>query len=134
MAQLHKEEEFAPGIPSPQGILRSLAEGKLGEYWAIDDRIQEELGVQKLVSYRTRARRIGDEDDLRMYKLNPLLRLYDRRVRDARERARLIDPMVDYALNVFGFTGTTIAFKNPVAREWWREDFNSPNMGRLETL
>ena len=51
MAQLHKEEELAPGIPSPQGVLRSLGEGKLGEYWAIDDRIQEELGVFTIVEF-----------------------------------------------------------------------------------
>ena len=134
MKALVKSEEIAPGIPSPQGILRSLSETKLREYWNLDERIQAELGVEELVAYRTRARRIGDENDLRFYKLNPLLRLYDRRIRQERELARQADPMIDYALNVFGFTGSTLSFKNPIAREWWRAAGNAPDLSKFETF
>ena len=134
MAALDRSEEIAPGIPSPQRILRDLSETRLGEYWAIDERIQEELGVEKLVAYRTRARRIGDENDMRFYRLNPLLRMYDRRIRQERERVRQQDPMIDYALNVFGFTGSTLSFKNPIARDWWRSNGNAPDLGRFETF
>ena len=71
---------------------------------------------------------------MRYYRINPLLRLYDRRIRQERELARQADPMVDYALNVFGFTGSTLSFKNPIAREWWRAAGNAPDLSKFETF
>ena len=101
------------------------------------DQIAEQFGIggeEGLLNHRRRADMIGDELSKASFKRNPTLRRYDRELRRARERMRIQDPILDYALGVYGFTGQDVTFKGRVARQWWAEDNLSPRLSRLERV
>ena len=127
------ELEFDDGIPSPRGLLKQLSSTVLGEYWGIEDTLMEEMGLAQQLERRRRAQKIHDTEDLTAFKLDPTIKMYDKRLKEAKERARMANPVLDYALNIYGYTGKQMSFKNPIAAEWWRQDGRSANVSRLET-
>ena len=145
-----KKQHFDGDILTAQGILSQLTTRTynrntnkwnktpiLAAYWELDDQIAEQFGIggeEGLLNHRRRADMIGDELSKASFKRNPTLRRYDRELRRARERMRIQDPILDYALGVYGFTGQDVTFKGRVARQWWAEDNLSPRLSRLERV
>jgi len=120
-------------VSEPERVLRELNRGFLGEYWEIDDKLAEVHGVSRLINEFALARKHGDEETLAAIRRDPRYKRYTREVSAAKESARMSNAQLDYALNIFGFTGETISFKNTTAKSWWASDNRRPNLGRFNT-
>lgn len=108
--------------------MRNLHRGSLGAYWNIEDDVVKKLKAEKVLRAWYVAKKTNNEEELKQIQKDPRYRLYKRQVNILRERLRLTDPVVDYALRVFGFTKE---FKNRTAREWYNEDGRTPSLARL---
>lgn len=98
--------------------LGRMQRGVLGTYWGIDDQVKEEMGLSDLVESLMLAERTDPETANALRKL-PAMARYRKEVQRRKDLLRLATPELDYALNIFGFTGKTLRFKNPQARLWW---------------
>ena len=61
----------------------------------------------------------------------PVISLWREETQRRQQESRLLNPKLDYALNVFGFTGSQLSFQNVTARLWWEQDGQAPNLARF---
>lgn len=115
-------------LTDPEQELRNMQRGTLGDYWSIEDTVAARLGADEVVSSYYKAVLTGDDVEKKRIMASPRYKLWKKQSNLLKERARLTDPKLDYALRIFGFT---TSFKNPTAQRWYRSDGNRPNLARI---
>ena len=95
--------------------LRRMQRGAMGAYWRINDKVAEETGTQDLLRDIEIAR-YSDPALAEALNKTPQAKRFRKESQRQKERMRMLDPELDYALFAFGFTTST---KNPTAAAWW---------------
>jgi hypothetical protein len=111
-------EEIEEKQTEAERELGRMQRGILGDYWSVDEQVKEELGIQDLVESLMLAERTDPLTAEALRRL-PAMSRYRKEVQRRKDLLRLQSPELDYALNIFGFTGKTLRFKNPQSRLWW---------------
>lgn len=99
--------------------LRRLSDGILGQYWDINRVVEEEFGVGDLLKQIQVEQSVGDTYTADLLKRDPRYRQFTKEVRRRRQLLRRDNADLDYALNIFGFTGKSRSFQNPEAEAFW---------------
>jgi hypothetical protein len=120
------------GTP-PEKILRQLKRGILGDYWAVSNDVLDELGPEVKSAVQEYRREIYADPDMEdALRRDSRVKLWRETVRDRRSQMRMGNAQLDYALNIFGFTGTQgLNFENPTAKGWWKQDGNKPSLAHF---
>jgi hypothetical protein len=115
-------------------LLRELQRGKLGAYWEITEDVKTRLGAENIVADVIRAQKRGDTVLAKALRAHPLYRRFIKEVDQRKDIARRLDPEVDYALAIFGLTGESITFRNPIAQRWWVNDAFTPDISHFSSV
>jgi hypothetical protein len=124
------EAELDKNLSRVEQELAKIQRTYLGDYWNIEDRVVEEMGVEEIVNDVINAQRF-DPFNAEFLRTDPSYKAYRKTLRLERQFAREMNPRLDYALNIFGFTGQTMHFASPEAQSWWESDGKKPDLSRL---
>lgn len=121
-AEIRQEvlDEIDRRASEPERKLRQLQRGVLGEYWDVDDVVAEELGIEDMLR-SLRIAQFRDPETAAVLRNLPVMKRFRTEVQRRKDAMRLESPELDYGLNIFGFTGRTLKFKNETAKQWWRQ-------------
>jgi hypothetical protein len=124
------EAELDKNLSMVEQELARIQRTYLGDYWNIEDRVMEEMGAEEIVNDVINAQRF-DPFNAEFLRTDPGYRAYKKSLRLERQFAREMNPRLDYALNIFGFTGQELHFVNPEAQSWWESAGKKPDLSRL---
>ena len=127
------EAEITRNNTEAEQALELMSKGALGDYWLVDDQVIEGMGIADLIK-DIKTKQLTQPRIAELMRDDSRYRAYDREVRLRRELMRKTNPLLDYAFNVFGFTGDSLNWLSPVAESWWREDENAPSLARFPDL
>ena len=97
-------------------ILRNLNRGVLGEYWNIEEKMQERYKTTSLITALETAQRFNDREEIDRIKASARYKAYKRAVDFEKDRMRLRNKELDYALVIFGYVSS---FKNREAERFY---------------
>lgn len=127
------ETEITRNNTEAEQALELMSKGALGDYWLVDDQVIEGMGIADLIT-DIKTKQLTQPRIAELMRNDSRYRAYTREVRLRRELMRKTNPLLDYAFNVFGFTGDSLNWLSPVAESWWREDENAPSLARFPDL
>ena len=104
-----------------------MQRGALGEYWLVDDNVTEMLGIQEFMR-DLKIMQLTQPRIAKVLRLDARYVQHQKEVTRRRDLMRTVDPLLDYTFNVFGFTGDSLNWKNPIAETWWRDAGNRPSL------
>ena len=123
-------ENLDHNLTAPEAVLRTMRRGIIRDYFKIEENLAKEMGTTELLAAVKKAR--AQEIDLaQTLTAGPQWKTFDRAVTAAKEEMRILNPRLDYALNIFGIIGEDLSFKSNVARQWYKEDGQRPKLSRL---
>ena len=113
------QAEIARNDSPLEAQLRILSDGILGEYWQTEEDVAKEMGVTEwLVNLQEET----DQDLIDREMKRSWFKRYRREIQKRKERMRQTSAELDYALNLYGFTGNQRRFKNREAEAYWKSN------------
>ena len=121
------DDSYSPIEQAMRQFSREIAR----PYLQLADSIRDEQGVAKLLD-EVKKTQMNDQDAAAVLRSLPAYKLYTKSVREAKERMRLENPILDYGLNIFGMLSkTTQNFVSRDAQRWYESDNKEPRISRL---
>lgn len=112
-------EEISRNDTTLELEMRRMSEGSLGDYWNINRDVKEEMDLGEFIKLLETEQRLGNTQEAEALAKDTRYRRYIKEVRRRRNLLRRDDAQLDYALNVFGFTGKRRSFQNIEAEAYW---------------